>query len=67
MSILNNIRKKTPAQKFRIIWTVVAVIVVLMIGIWVISARYYKNVAKDTTLFQSLGQGIKDVRDNYQK
>ena len=67
MSLIDNIRKKTPAQKFRIIWTVVIVIVIVMVGIWIISAHYYKNVTKDTTLFQSLGQGIKDVRDNYQK
>jgi cytoskeletal protein RodZ len=67
MSLIDNIRKKTPAQKLKIIWTVVIVIVIVMVGIWIISARYYKNVAKDTTLFQSLGKGIKDVQDNYKK
>ncbi|MDR3642824.1 MAG: hypothetical protein P4L74_04330 [Candidatus Doudnabacteria bacterium] len=67
MSILNNIRNKSPEQKFRIMWTVAVVIVIVMIAVWVVSAHYYKNVPKDTTLFQSLGKGFKDVRDNYQK
>jgi phosphate/sulfate permease len=67
MSILNNLQKKTPAQKFRIIWTTAIVVVALLIGAWIISARYSKNISKDTSLFQTLGKGIKDVQDNYKK
>ena len=51
----------------RIIWMTTAAVVVVLISIWIISARYYKNVPEDTTLFQSIGKGVKDVKDNYGK
>ena len=51
----------------RIIWTVVIVVAALLIVVWIISDRYHKNAAKDTTLFQAIGKGVKDVKDNFRK
>ena len=67
MDLLKNLQQKTPAQKFRILWITVIVIVIVMVIVWVVSAQFYKNTETDTTLFQSIGKGIKDVRDNYKK
>ena len=67
MGWLEIIQKKSPEAKIRIIWITVAIVGVLLIGIWIVSARTQKNVPKDTTLFNSIGQGINDVKSNYKK
>ena len=67
MSIIQKIRQKTPTEKMRIIWAATAAVAILLVIIWVISARYYKNVPKDKTFFQTISNGIKDVRDNFKK
>lgn len=67
MSFIKNLQNKPQAEKMRIIWMTTAAVVVVLISIWIISARYYKNVPEDTTLFQSIGKGVKDVKDNYGK
>jgi hypothetical protein len=67
MSWLQKIQTLPQQKKLAIIWTVVAVVLVLMIIAWILSARMQKNVAKDTTLFQTIGQGIHNVKENYGK
>jgi hypothetical protein len=67
MNFIEKIRSKSHAEKLRIIWITVAVAAVLMVIVWALTARINKNVAGDTTLFQTIGQGIKDVRNNYHK
>ena len=67
MGFIDKIRQKPHEQKVRIMWTVSIVFVILLIIVWIISAHYDKNVAKDTTLFQSIGQGFHDVRQNFHK
>jgi len=51
----------------KIMWTVAAVVVILMIIVWIISAHFQKNVAKDTSLFNTIGQGIHNIRESYSK
>lgn len=67
MNWLNKIQAKSQAEKLRIIWAVVIIVAMAMIIVWVISAKYYKKVGKDTTLFRTIGNGIKDVKENYNK
>lgn len=67
MDFLKKIQNKPQEQKLRLIWIVAISIAVLLIIVWVISYRFEKSVPKDTTLFQTLGKGIQDVRDNYKK
>jgi hypothetical protein len=67
MPFIEKIQKLPDAKKMKIIWTIAGVVVILMIIVWVISAKYKKNIQKDTTLFKSIEQGIKDVKENYKK
>jgi len=67
MNFIQKIQNKTTAEKMRIIWIVVIIAAILLVGIWIISAKYYKNTDKDTTFFESIGNGVKEVKDNYKK
>jgi len=67
MSLLNNIRNKPQAAKIRLMWIVSVIIVALMIAVWIISAHFQKNTAKDMSLFQTICQGIYNIWENYKK
>ena len=67
MDWLQKIQNKPQAEKLRIIWATVIVVAILLVGVWIISARYYKNVPKDNTLFNTIGQGIHDVNESLKK
>lgn len=67
MSWIDNIRNKPQAEKIRIIWGVVIIALVLLVLLWILTSRIGKNSPADTTLFQTLGRGFKDLRNNYKK
>ena len=67
MSLLEKIQNKPQAVKMKIMWTVAVIVVILMVIVWVISAHFQKNVSKDTSLFQTIGQGIHNIKANYKK
>lgn len=67
MSWIEKIRQKPQKEKIRIIWATILAAVVLLIALWVITGRISKNTPKDTTLFETIGKGVKDIRDNYKK
>ena len=64
MNIIQKIQNKPRAEKLRVIWTVVIVVSIMLIAVWVVSARYYQNVPKDTSLFQTIGQGFHNVKES---
>ena len=67
MGWLQNIQNKPREAKIRIMWTVGIIVVALLIAAWVIGERFHKQSAADTTLFQTIGRGAKDVKENYGK
>jgi len=67
MNWLQKIQAKPQAEKMRIIWTVVIVAAVLLILVWIISSKFHKQTGTDTTLFQTIGRGFHDVKNNYGK
>ena len=67
MGFIQKIQNKPQAEKIRLMWTVSIIIVILLLVIWIVTAKYQKNIAKDTTLFQSLNQSIHDVKNNFHK
>lgn len=67
MRILEKIRNKSHTEKVRIIWIVAVVIALLLIILWLLTSLSAKNIPKDTTLFQTIGRGIKDIKENYKK
>lgn len=67
MPWIEKIRSKPQKEKIKIIWAVAIIITISMLVVWIISARMTKKVAGDTTLFQTIGRGIKDLKNNFNK
>ncbi len=66
MNWIEKIQNKPNSVKIRIIWAVSIVVVILLIFIWGLSYKFRKHTPKDQTLFQTIGDGIKNVKDNYE-
>jgi uncharacterized membrane protein YvbJ len=67
MSIIQNIQKKSQKEKLRIMWAIGIIVVALLIIIWVISAHFQKNTNTDNTLFDTIGNGFHNLKENYKK
>lgn len=67
MSLLTSIQNKPQAEKIKLMWVIASVVAVLLILVWILSYRFHKKIDPDTTLFDSFGQGVKDVKNNYKK
>jgi multidrug resistance efflux pump len=67
MSWIEKIRQKPQEQKIRLIWITVIIAAIILIALWIITARFNKHIKTDSTLWQTLGQGINDIKNNYKK
>ncbi len=67
MNWIEKIRQKPQEQKIRLIWITIIVAAVVLLALWIILSRYSRSLPKDTTLFDTLGKGVKDLQDNYKK
>ncbi len=67
MSFIDNIRNQPKEKKIRMIWIWCGVAALILIIIWIATAGIHKDVQKDTTLFDTAGRGVNDLRDNYNK
>ena len=67
MSWLNDLQNRSREQKIRLIQISAGVVVVLLIVVWVVASQFHKNVNKDTTLFDQIGSGINNVKNNFKK
>jgi hypothetical protein len=67
MNWIEKVRQKPQEEKIRLIKTAVIAAAIILAALWVLTSRFSKNTPKDTTLFQTIGQGIKDVRNNFRK
>lgn len=67
MNLIQNIQKKSQVQKIRIMLIVTTITALLLIGLWILTSRIGKPQAKDTTLFRTLGRGLKDIKENWKK
>lgn len=67
MPLLEQIRSQPHHKKIRLIWIICGVSAVVLIIIWVATWSYKKSVPSDTTLFDTIGRGFKDYKDNYNK
>ncbi len=66
MSLIESLQKKSPEQKMRIIWATVIVAFILLMVLWILTTRIGKKMPTDTTMFKAIGQGVEDVKNNYQ-
>lgn len=67
MSWLENVRNQPKEKKLRLIWMFAAISVIILVVLWIITAQVKKDVPRDTSLFDTIGRGVKDLRQNYNK
>lgn len=67
MNWIDKIRQKPQEQKVRLIWITVIVAAVVLLILWIILDRYSRSLPKDTTLFDTIGKGIQDLKNSYKK
>jgi hypothetical protein len=67
MSWIEKVRQKPQEQKIRLIWTVVILAAIALIILWIVLGRYSRSLPRDTSIFQTIGKGFKDVKENYNK
>jgi Na+/melibiose symporter-like transporter len=67
MGLIQKIQSQPQAAKIRIMWVVSIIVAIFLILVWVVSARFGKNVAKNMSLFQTIGQGIHNIKQSYKK
>jgi hypothetical protein len=67
MNWLEKIRSLPQGAKLRLMWTIAALVAILLVAVWIMSYRYYKHAPADSTLFQTLGRGFHDLKTNYGK
>ncbi len=67
MSFLESLRQKPHHQKVKIVWIVLSVVVIGLVTLWVFTSKIGNLGPKDTSLFKTFGDGVKDVREQYKK
>jgi hypothetical protein len=67
MSLIDKIRTKSSEEKMRIIWIAIGVTLALLVLLWIATSKISSSTPKDTTLFKTIGRGLKDIRENYKK
>lgn len=67
MSWIEKVRNKPQEEKIHLIWITVVLAAVILLALWIVLAHFSKDLPKDTSLFKTVGKGIKDVRNNYKK
>lgn len=60
MSWLSKVRAQPKEKKIRLLWIILAVCGVVLFGCWIAIGNYNPRVQKDTSLFKTIGQGIKN-------
>ncbi|MEK7617947.1 MAG: hypothetical protein AAB410_02270 [Patescibacteria group bacterium] len=62
MSVLDKIRNKPHAEKVRLIWIICIITGVILVVVWIFTSKINKNMPKDTRLFQSAKESIKNLK-----
>ena len=65
MSFIETIQKKSNTEKTRLIWIAVIVVAVLLLILWIFTTKIPKALPKDTSIFQTFGKGVHDIRQQY--
>ncbi len=64
MKWLEEIRQQSYHKKIRLIWIIAGITLALLIVVWIVSLKFGKKTARDTTLFDTIGRGFQDAKDN---
>ncbi len=66
MGIIERIRNQPRQARVRLVWIICIAVFVLLLALWIFTSKIGKPLPKDTSLFKTLYQGAKDVKDSYQ-
>jgi hypothetical protein len=67
MSYIQKIRQQPHHKKIRLIWICSGVVALLLLVLWALTWHFRKAVPSDTGLFDTLGRGVHDLKNNYNK
>lgn len=67
MSLIEKIQSKPYAYKIKLLWTIILCVTAFMVLVWALSSRINTNSQKETTLFKTIGRGLKDIKEKYSK
>lgn len=67
MSWIDTIREQPKEKKLKLIWICVGIAGVILILLWIITAQVQKDVPRDTSIFKTVGDGVRNLRQNYNK
>lgn len=67
MSWIENIQKKQPEEKRKIILIIVTITTLILGILWIFTSRIGIRVTRDTTLFKTVQEGVKNAKDNFKK
>ncbi|GAC1412849.1 MAG: hypothetical protein NVSMB66_3150 [Candidatus Doudnabacteria bacterium] len=63
MSWIENIQQKPRDQKMKLIWIITGAVGIVLVLLWIVLGKYQSNsVKKDTSLFKTIDQGIKNFK-----
>lgn len=63
--MIEKIRGLPREQKIRFIWTAAILTAILMAVLWIFTSRIGKITNRDTSLFDTVGKGIRDIKNDY--
>ena len=61
MTWLEKIQNKPHAEKIRLIWIICGSMALVLLVVWILTSRLSSDLPKDTSLFQTIKQGIKNL------
>jgi hypothetical protein len=62
MGLLQKIQSKPHEEKVRLIIIIAVITGIVLFALWILTANWDAHTAKDTSLFQTIGRGIRDLR-----
>ncbi len=62
MSWLERVRQKTREEKIKLIWKLTILTGAILILLWILIGRYDNGAKKNTDLFKTIGDGIKNFK-----
>lgn len=66
-SWLKRLQTLPRAKKIQFIWATIIIAVFLLALLWIFTSRIGKFAPADTTLFKTMINGIKDIKNEYEK
>ena len=67
MSWLARIQNKPREEKIRLIWIIIIAVAVVLIVLWALTSKIPDKLPKDASIFRTFGNGVSNIREQYNK